>query len=310
MNHTVVLAKKPRHIYIHEELKMAQVSIIFHIGSVYENRIEENGTIAAADRGYSHLLEHLSCELYNDMNDMLSRNGISSNAFTSDESMEFTFTGLDSHLTPELKEKLFKRITGEYTVSDERFKNELSTVIEEYNDVFNDPVSAVLHTSLRKHYNTASAIGLKTDLENAKNEKLKELHDKYIKIPFSVIEIGPTKTDFFDSIEYSDHSESIPVVYGDYNIPFENKENDKVSVTGMSVLPFNGNDGKYIEFISSMLSDGLNSPLYKEIREKRGLSYFQYMFCNTYDKNGYIYTLASTSKERGNELLDVYLNTF
>ena len=55
----------------------------------------------------------------------------------------------------------------------------------------------------------------------------------------------------------------------------------------------------------SILGDGMSSPLYTEIREKRGLVYSIYSFLHFEEDIGLMYIGASTSPENFDELIEV-----
>lgn len=57
----------------------------------------------------------------------------------------------------------------------------------------------------------------------------------------------------------------------------------------------------------SILSDGMSSPLYTEIREKRGLAYSIYSFLHFEEDVGLMYLGSSTTPDKFNELISVTL---
>src|SRR5574344_1255095 len=175
----IITSSKPNHICDRQTLKMATFNIVFHTGGQYEDRLVDSTgkRIIKGNRGWHHLLEHLSCSLYNDMLTELKEKGISENAATSNDMIIFSFRGLDSYLTPELKLRLFERLTGKYTITDERFQNEKNTILDEYCDTFNSPISGTLSNFYRKRFNSACAIGLKDDLLNVTNDDIRKMHD-------------------------------------------------------------------------------------------------------------------------------------
>lgn len=56
-----------------------------------------------------------------------------------------------------------------------------------------------------------------------------------------------------------------------------------------------------------VLSDGMSSRLFSEVREKRGLCYTVFAMCHTIRKQGCVLTYAGTTTERAQETLDVLL---
>jgi predicted Zn-dependent peptidase len=64
------------------------------------------------------------------------------------------------------------------------------------------------------------------------------------------------------------------------------------------VSPLATEDFNYISFINAMLSSGLNSPLYQEIREKRGLAY--HVSCSQSRNNNQGFTTINTQTSKQN----------
>jgi predicted Zn-dependent peptidase len=56
-----------------------------------------------------------------------------------------------------------------------------------------------------------------------------------------------------------------------------------------------------------VLSDGMSSRLFSEVREKRGLCYTVFAMCHTIREQGCVLTYAGTTTERAQETLDVLL---
>ena len=59
-----------------------------------------------------------------------------------------------------------------------------------------------------------------------------------------------------------------------------------------------------------VLSDGMSSRLFTEVREKRGLSYSVSAFCHSLRDRGAVFGYAGTSTERAQETLDVLVDEF
>jgi predicted Zn-dependent peptidase len=97
--------------------------------------------------------------------------------------------------------------------------------------------------------------------------------------------------------------------YNNYEFEEElgNSFKDKSSVILLSPI-YTDNIGN-IEFICEMISNGLQSPLYKEIREKRGLSYS--IGCSSIEigNSNLIIIEVSTSNDKVDELLETLKNT-
>lgn len=87
--------------------------------------------------GIAHLMEHLKCKAFDDLQDTLQANGISWNAYTSDNQIVFYFTGLEEYLAP-FRNTLIERmyLPLENYVDSDILENEKNIVLEEYQDSF------------------------------------------------------------------------------------------------------------------------------------------------------------------------------
>lgn len=284
------------HIYEKQELKMTSIHVVYNAGSLYEQ---------AGRKGTMHLMEHMCCKNFDDLRDMMQELGISYNACTSDDHVIFWFKGLESKLSP-VKEMLIKRLVSGFLPTEEQLVSEKKVVVEEYLDTFNDQIIGNYYNSMRSYYGYAGAIGLRTDIEKFTYNDAVETYNKYFKNPVRIIEIGPTKSNF-SFIEYSDnYTISLP----EFNFKETELEavntNNKLSVIGISKIKCEKNDYPALALGLSMLGDGLNSPIYQEIREKRGLSYFSWCESMPYGSNATVLLGSCTEKDRVNDLTDVY----
>lgn len=245
--------------------------------------------------GVSHLCEHLVCHHLDNMSDDFDRFGISWNAYTSDVDVVFYYTGLDEHLSKYreiILEKLLK-----FDITQEVFDNEKKIVIEEYKDYFNKSDYSHSLNLHRKLFGNFGPIGLMEDLENLTFEDYKDFHIKYFSKPHKIINVSKN-SDFKTDIEFSKETFDKVFHIGNFDVPLEpyNGHNGKSSIINFSEVVTE--DFAYIDFICSMLGDGLKSPLYQEIREKRGLVYFvQCCIDRMTDKCGIIVISSETSDE-------------
>jgi predicted Zn-dependent peptidase len=92
--------------------------------------------------------------------------------------------------------------------------------------------------------------------------------------------------------------------YGNHDVPLElgNQFKDKTSVILLS--PVVNENWNYVNFINAMLSMGLKSPLYSEIREKLGLVYFIHCYQSRMNKDGLVNISTLTNNKNVNQLLD------
>jgi predicted Zn-dependent peptidase len=220
--------------------------------------------------GISHLMEHLVFHQLDELLDDFDVDGISNNAYTSDNEIVFYFTGLDECLT-KYKDIIIDRLK-EFTVTEEMFNIERKIVLEEYSDYFNTQNYNHGLNLYRKLFNTFGAIGLREDLETLTYQDCKDYFELQFTQPHKIINVS--KTDYERSdIVFSTKVFDNRIVLGDYNNPIEpyDAKNGKSSV--INVHGVLDEDFAICDLICDLLGRGLKSPLYQEIREKRGLVY-------------------------------------
>lgn len=233
--------------------------------------LEERGNY-----GISHLMEHLMCKNFEHLMDDFEKEGIDWNAYTSSNEVVFYFTGLDKYLKNR-KEQLIE-LMSQFNVTKQQFENERKIVLQEYTDYFSDQTESHMLNLNRKIFNIYDPIGLKQDLESFNFMDCLKFYEKQFINPSKIINVSP-KSIFKYNGEFSNQSFDNKLIVGDYKDAILEKRvdfGDKVSLIMMS--PVASEDFNYITFINAMLSMGLSSPLYKEVREKRGLVY--YIRCN------------------------------
>jgi predicted Zn-dependent peptidase len=75
----------------------------------------------------------------------------------------------------------------------------------------------------------------------------------------------------------------------------------------LDAVPYSHQDYFQIRGAVGVLSDGMSSRLFTEVREKRGLVYTVYAMCHSLKDRGAILAYAGTTAERAQETLDVML---
>jgi predicted Zn-dependent peptidase len=75
-------------------------------------------------------------------------------------------------------------------------------------------------------------------------------------------------------------------------------------------LPYSHPDYFQIRGAVGVLSDGMSSRLFTEVRERRGLCYTVYATCHSLRDRGGVFAYAGTTAERAQETLDVMLEEF
>lgn len=230
--------------------------------------IEENGNY-----GISHLMEHLMCKTFDHMMDDFDRDGISWNAYTESNLINFHFTGLESRLG-KYRQKILDAVSN-FTVTKEQFEMERNVVLSEYEDYFNNQAYGHAMNLHRKLFNDFDPIGLRSDLEGLKFIDCLNFYEKQFMNPSKIINVSKTNTLSDLDIEFNTPEiKRGEIVMGNYDNDFElgNEFKDKTSL--IMVSPLVKEDQGVINYLNLMLSMGLRSPLYQEVREKKGLVYY------------------------------------
>jgi len=273
-------------INVKSQTDLSGFYVVFH-GSVMN---EKEGIF-----GISHLMEHLVCHHLDDMLDDFDRDGISWNAYTSDVDVVFYYTGLDEYLKKHretILEKLLK-----FDISEEMFENERKIVLEEYKDYFNKQNYNHMLNLNRRLFDNYGPIGLREDLESLTYQDVKDYFELQFSKPHKIINVSKN-SDFKTKIEFSTETFDNEIVMGDYDNELEpyNSRNGKTSIVNVSEVIHE--DFPYVDFISDMLGMGLKSPLYREIREKRGLVYYVQCYLDRMtDNSGTLIIASETSDE-------------
>lgn len=254
----------------------------------------------AGTRGIPHLMEHLMCKSFEDMQPKLKSLGIDWNAYTSDSKVVFYWEGLSENLESVMQE-LHNRLTnGQILWSEDKFNNERSTVIQEYKDKFNNQTAGTYINNRRRYYNCTGAIGILSDIESCSYEDSIK-HAEFFRIPSKIVQSGMNKKleydyDFIlrDSVDYVFVQEStLPID----SVPVEDKT--VISMVSTKVIPKDKLVLGYL--VTYCLGNGLESPLYQEIRDKRGLSYnIACQQCTTAN-SGFVYVTMSTTHDHVEE---------
>jgi predicted Zn-dependent peptidase len=252
--------------------------------------------------GISHLMEHLMCKNFDHLQEDFDKDGIDWNAYTSGNEIVFYLTGLDEKVNKWKGE--FMELLGQFNVTKEQFENERNIVLEEYMDAFNDQTQTHMLNLSRKIFNDYDPIGLRQDLESLKfMDCLNYFELQYAK-PTKVINVSKNKKYKNSELEFAERQIVKNLAFGDHKVPLElgNEFKDKTSLVMLS--PIIEEDFAYVHFINAMLSLGLKSPLYQEIREKRGLVYYVHCYQSRMNQQGINTIATQTSNKNFNACVD------
>ena len=252
--------------------------------------------------GISHLLEHLVCKSFDHLQEDFDKDGIDWNAYTSGNEIVFYLTGLDEKVNKWKGE--FMDLLGQFNVTKEEFENERKIVLEEYMDAFNSQTEVHMLNLSRKLFNDYDPIGLREDLEKLKFMDCLNFFELQYSKPTKIINVSKGKPYKNNEIDFAERKIDRKIEFGDHKVPFElgNEFKDKSSLVMLS--PVIDEDFAYVHFINAMLSLGLKSPLYQEIREKRGLVYYVHCYQSRMNQQGLNMIATQTSNKNLNACID------
>lgn len=252
--------------------------------------------------GISHLLEHLMCKNFDHLQEDFDKDGIDWNAYTSSNEIVFYLTGLDEKVNKWKNQ--FMDLLSEFNVTKEQFENERNIVLEEYMDCFNDQTQSHQLNLSRKLFNDYDPIGLKEDLENLKFMDCLNFFELQYAKPSKIINVSKNKEYKNRLIDFVERDIVKPISFGNHDVTLEinNDFKDKSSLVMLS--PVIEEDFAYVHFINSMLSLGLKSPLYKEVREKKGLVYYIHCYQTRINKQGLINIATQTSNKNFDKVVE------
>ena len=281
-------------IFVKSQTALASVNLIY-LGKVVQE--------TPGFRGVSHLAEHLLAYSVRECEPVYEKYGILSNASTGPLSVSFYLQGLDRYIR-EFGDDFISRIL-KFEPSRELFERERKVVLEEYKDCFTDQVGSYLLNRMRISYDYCGAIGYRKDLEDLTYENYIEYQRTAFSRPDKLIYVGDEK--FEKEIEFGTSSLQRDFILKDStDLELENKSQfDEKAVVHLH-SPIAAADIPYAKFAGKLLSGGMDSPLFKLVREEYALAYFVYaagssmsINCSSFD----ILTLVS-SKVDFNDRID------
>jgi predicted Zn-dependent peptidase len=258
--------------------------------------------------GISHLMEHLMCKNFDHLQEDFDKDGIDWNAYTSSNEIVFYLTGLDDKVNKWKGE--FMDLLSQFNVTKEQFENERNIVLEEYMDCFNDQTQSHQLNLSRKLFNDYDPIGLKEDLENLKFMDCLNFFELQYAKPSKIINVSKNKEYKNRLIDFVERDIVKPISFGNHDVTLElnNDFKDKSSLVMLS--PVIDEDFAYVHFINSMLSLGLKSPLYQEVREKKGLVYYIHCYQTRVNKQGLVNIATQTSNKNFDKVVDSIKTVF
>lgn len=253
--------------------------------------------------GISHLVEHLQTKMIDHLQEDFDRDGIEWNLWTSSNEICMYIQGLDNKVNK--WKHIIMDLMFDFKITKEDFENERKIVLEEYYDSFNSQSETHQLNLYRKLFNDYGPIGLKEDLENLKFMDIINFWELQYSKPSKIINVSKNKEYKNRLIDFVERDIVKPISFGNYDVQLElnNDFKDKSSLVMLS--PVIDEDFAYIHFINSMLSLGLKSPLYQEIRERAGLVYYIHCYQSRVNKQGIVNIATQTSNGNVNKVINL-----
>ena len=260
-------------IFVKSQTALASLNLVY-LGKVVQ---EQPGF-----RGISHLAEHLISYGVRDCEPQYEKYGIMSNASTGPLSVSFYLQGLDRYIRKFGDDYI--RIILSFEPSKELFERERKVVLEEYKDCFTDQVGAYLYNQMRINYDYCGPIGYRQDLENLTYEDYIEYQRQTFSAPDKLIYVGDKEFEYDIKFGNSQLTRNFKLK-NSTALELENKSQFEEKAVVHIHAPINENDLPYARFASKLLSGGMDSPLFKLIREEHALAYFVYGMPNILSLN-------------------------
>ena len=256
------------HYFEKSNNKMTSLYVVYNAGSMYE---------ADNQYGTMHLMEHLICKRFDSLQDKYTNLNIYFNAYTSTQQVIVTINGIDTALTQDIKTEFVKLLTDGTFTDAADFNKEKSIVMQEYYNCFNDISYGNSINYIRQKFNNYSGIGKKDDIINFSYDDALLIFNKFFISPSYIVEVSKSKSDF-SFVSYN----NIPLIAtkidffdSDDKTLFEDVPSSDINsqIIFSPKCSISKKDFPLFNILIDILSLGLNSILYQELREKRGLIY-------------------------------------
>jgi predicted Zn-dependent peptidase len=288
--------------------------------------------------GYAHAVEHM-LSFYTSVKypsarnneDDLSRLGIDGNAFTSTHTTGYWLTGLNNHLEyildlmlHTITEPLFD-ITKLHSEK-EAVKKELDRIINKTWYTLDTKINELIYNNTNCAFSTDYE---KDNVDRLTQSLLEDTHDRYY-IPSNIIFIVVSNhkhNQVFDMIENvigQQNTEEAPMyykldslpedVYTNHDIVFvPDSKVDNYRIQFVVRFPFTVFDPEVyvLKVLDHIISDGLNSRLYKSLRDELGAVYFVSAYSSVdplYPKLSNFNIVTETSQDRVLEVIEAIEN--
>ncbi|MBR7128216.1 MAG: insulinase family protein [Lentisphaeria bacterium] len=249
-------------IFAKSPTKLSSINLIYSGKVIHEKK---------PFRGVSHLAEHLMSYAVRDLESEYDKYGIVSNACTGPLYVSFYLQGLERYVKKFAEDFITKIMS--FTPSRELFERERKVVLEEYKDCFTDQISSYLLNQSRINYDYCGAIGYREDLENLSYEQYLEFQKTFFSKPDKLLYVGSKPIDFKLDFATTDCNK-IFNFSSSSTLKLEQQSEFKEKAVVHLHTQLAGNELPYAKFACALLSKGMDSPLFRTVREENALAYF------------------------------------
>lgn len=258
------------------------------------------------DRGKNHFLEHLMAKrLYNFRKEATAK-CLSVKCVTTHTDVRFLLSGLDKYVRAASKpfyDSLFEsyRLFVEFP-----FENEKDVIENEYNMAFSQPAGRSLSNALRKHFSYWAPIG---DKNVVRWYKYKDALEDIKRLSKPVLSFAFGKEDFEVNCFNEPFKKILPrQSYEDSKDPLEfRRANSGPNANLVWLLKeevLDDREAAAVKMLCTCLARSTTSPLFAEIRQKRGLAYHIGTGCLNFGGILPYFSISSNNPERCREVFE------
>ena len=233
-------------------------------------------------KGISHFLEHMTGSVLAALSRDMHCAGIEYDYCTTHEHVVLSFVGTATAID-EMAPRIVDRVINVdlSTVTEQQFESEKSAVLNEFDQIGADPVSALARNAMITTYGISNPEGERDDVIQYTFDNFKADYDKYLRHPTHIVHVGPRDIEL-NGVEYADDSFdvnvnaiSVPAAKTTSNQPVpEYSTDDFASVAVIGTVPVVGNrDYAALRILIHMLGGDEDSVFHVRLRKEKKLVY-------------------------------------
>ncbi|MCK9154774.1 MAG: insulinase family protein [Paludibacteraceae bacterium] len=289
-------------VFFEEETSgFGAIFAVFEAGGLFERK---------GLRGISHLAEHLKCKKEKDFMETINIYNIETNAFTDDDCVCFYCRSGDLEIAKFAKNYVLECLS--YVPTEKEFEEEKSIILQEYDSYLND--YAIQMATSREIFRYDGPIGRREDIESITYKKFQKFYVEHFSKPVSVIFAGGKNikkaySSLCKTIETSvpcSKRKALEARFTNKTIVSEVKRQSDYQILISEIKRKDcGFSELSLKFFVNLLSDGFFSPLWENIREKKGLCYF---IGYSVDSNKELFVYLHTETKHWEDFKETYFD--